>query len=814
MYKILLFVFGFLACSMHAFSQEKTNNDTTVAQTRQLGEIIVSTQKRLQSRIEVPVAVSALSGATLDKLNIRQYDELAQYIPGLQMQLQSPNNPSYVIRGITSDEGDTRTQHRVSIFQDGVSMSRSRGSVAELFDMERVEVMKGPQGTLFGRGAQIGAVHLIQHKPVNYLAGELSLGYGNYNQKIANGFINTPFNSKWANRFAFYYNQRDGFIENEAGGDLNGRNVIALRNILRFQPSESTTADLVLNYQHDNYPGTSFKSMQYAPPAGDTQFWSKAGLNPGKDLHIKRDVVGVSLLLNHRISSRWNLASITGYRNYDSDESFDADGTMAPVLWISELAKGNQFSQELRFNYEDKKKFSGFVGASFFHESASTDLPLRTNEQSLYVAAMPLISAAVSQQLMAAGFTGEQVGALVPLIFPPQPVLQNGVPNYVTNIPNISAILQGAGIPPAALPPAIQQLLAVISNAPLNTYHEEWSHDYGKNTAYELFADGTYKLTDKLSLTAGIRGSYERQMGGYQADSSKQPGALGILMGPYPNLLWQPTGAKLTVNKDYFSYVGRLALNYMFNANNNIYVSVSRGRRPGVIMVTATDTTFLQPEIVWSYEAGIKGRIAGGKLGYDLAMYYYDWSHFQSNAYELRDGSLTYVSRDAGKAHSLGLEASLQYNFLRNSSIFANWAYIDGKFNEKDEHGNQQELAGNTFRLTPKNSFSAGLDINQPIRSGSHAILYFRPAYTYKSKIYFDNNNRENLSQDAVGILNGALGLRWGAGKLRYDIGLFGKNILDTKFLIDAGNTGDAIGMPTFVAGNRRTYGLIVKVGF
>lgn len=779
----------------------------------ELGEVVVSTQKRAQSRIEVPITVSALSGITIDRLQVRQFDELAQYIPGLQMQLQSPNNPSYVIRGITSDEGDTRTQHRVSVFQDGISMSRSRGSVAELFDMERVEVIKGPQGTLFGRGAQIGAVHLIQNKPVNYLSGDLSLGYGNYNQKIATGFVNTPFaDDKWANRLAFYYNERDGFIKNTAGGRLNGRNVIALRDIIRYQPSSSTTADLILNYQHDNYPGTSFKSMSFAPPGGDTDANSTAGLDPGEELYIKRDVLGVSLLVNHTFSSRWALSSISGYRSYDSDESFDADGTVAPVLWISELAKGKQFSQELRFNYADEKKFSGFIGGSFFYEDASTDLPLRTNEQSLYPAVIPIIRAGVSQKLVAAGFPEAQVSAMVPVLFPERELIVNGAPQYVSKLPNVAATLQAMGVPMAALPADVQQLVGAISNAPLNSDHVEWSHDYGKNTAYEVFADGTYKFAPGWGLTAGIRGSYERQTGGYKADASAQPSMIGLLMGNYPNLLWKATPGKITESKNYFSYVGRLALNYMFNTNN-VYASVSRGRRPGVIMVMPEGTTFLQPEIVWSYEAGIKGRIAKSKLGYDFATYYYDWSHFQSNSYELSSGgSLVYLSKDAGKAHSLGLETSLQYYFIPNSHIFANWAYINGKFNDKDENGNMQEYAGNTFRLTPKNTFSAGVDLNVP--AGKTTTAYLRPSYSYKSKIYFDNENREHLRQDGVGLVNLNMGLRWNRKKIRYEINAFGKNVLDTKYIIDAGNTGDAIGMPTYIGGNRGTYGLQLRAGF
>lgn len=780
-----------------------------------LGEVTVSTQKRAQSRIEVPVAVSALSGVTLERFQVRQFDELAQYIPGLQMQLQSPNNPSYVIRGITSDEGDTRTQHRVSIFQDGVSMSRSRGSVAELFDMERVEVIKGPQGTLFGRGAQIGAVHLIQNKPVNYLSGDLTIGYGNYNQKIATGFINTPLGAdKWANRMAFYYNERDGFIRNTEGGRLNGRNVIALRDIIRYKPSDATTADLIVNYQHDNYPGTSFKSMSYAPAGGDTDPNSAASLDPGKDLHIKRDVLGLSLLVNHTLSANWTLSSISGYRSYDSDESFDADGTAAPILWISELAKGKQASQELRFNYDDKKRFSGFAGGSFFYENASTDLPLRTNEQSLYPAIIPMIRAGVAQQLATAGFPAEQVNALVPVLFPDQPLFVNGTPQYVSKLPDVAATLASAGIPAAALPQNIQQLIGAISNAPLNSNHVEWSHDYGRNTAWEIFADGTWKFLDGWAVTAGIRGSYERQTGGYKADASEQPGPIGILMGNYPNLLWKVTPGKLTESKDYFSYVGRLALNYMFNTNN-VYASLSRGRRPGVIMVLPEGTTFLQPEIVWSYETGIKGRVLGSKLGYDVAAYYYDWSHFQSNSYELSSGgSLVYVSKDAGKAHSLGFESSLQYYFIPGSHLFANWAFIDGKFNDEDENGNKQEYAGNTFRLTPKNTFSAGTDLNFPIGKEKNKEIYFRPSYTYRSKIYFDNANRPDLSEEGVGLVNLNTGIRWRHKRVHYEINAFGKNVFDKKYIIDAGNTGDAIGMPTYIGGSRGTYGIQLRAGF
>lgn len=316
-----------------------------------LNEVVVTTQKRTQSNIEVPAAVNALSGDNLLKLNVQQLDELSEFIPGMQMQLQSPNNPGYVIRGVTSDDGDSRSQPRVSVFQDGVSISRSRSSVVELFDLERIEVVKGPQGTLFGRGAEIGALQIIRHKPVNTFGAEATIGYGSHNQKLITGFINTPIvKDKLLNRFSFNYNDRDGFIKNLSGGDLNGKSVLSLRNSTRLFAGENTIADLVLDYQYDNYPGTSFKNGQYAPTGGDTDPNTMADLEKGKYLYIKRHVGGAALNINHRINSNWELSSITGFRAFDSDESFDADGTAAPLLWVSEIAKGTQLSQEFRFN--------------------------------------------------------------------------------------------------------------------------------------------------------------------------------------------------------------------------------------------------------------------------------------------------------------------------------------------------------------------------------------------------------------------------------------------------------------------------------
>jgi outer membrane receptor protein involved in Fe transport len=206
MKKVVFLVITGVATSLSVIAQtQMAVTDSADRSGIQLKEAVVSIQKRNQSSLEVPAAINALSGTDLIKLDVRQFDELSEYIPGMQMQLQSPNNPGYVIRGVTSDDG----------------------------------------------------------------------------------FINTPIvKDRLLNRFAFTYEDRDGFIKNLSGGDLNGKNTFALRNSTRLFAGENTLVDLVLDYQRDDYPGTSFKNGQYAPAGGDVSPNTMADLEQGKNLYI------------------------------------------------------------------------------------------------------------------------------------------------------------------------------------------------------------------------------------------------------------------------------------------------------------------------------------------------------------------------------------------------------------------------------------------------------------------------------------------------------------------------------------------------
>lgn len=204
-------------CSTAALAQasaQATQADTQAATSDD--EIVVTAQKREQRIEDVPVTVTALTGAKMAAIGVNSLSEVAAYIPGLQIQEQSANNPGFVIRGITSDNGSSQQGARVTLYYNGIDISRSRGAYQDLFDLSRIEVVKGPQATLFGTAAAVGAISVISAKPEPGVSGAINGSYGNFNRTQVSGFLNAG-NDVLAGRIAFAYKYRDGYVRNIAG---------------------------------------------------------------------------------------------------------------------------------------------------------------------------------------------------------------------------------------------------------------------------------------------------------------------------------------------------------------------------------------------------------------------------------------------------------------------------------------------------------------------------------------------------------------------------------------------------------------------
>lgn len=737
-------------------------------------EIIVTTQKREQNLRDVPVTVTSYTGRFLQDLNIDEFDEVSEITPGLIIQEQSPNNPAFVIRGITSDSGSAQIAPRVSIYLNGVDVSRSRGSHFELFDIERVEVAKGPQATLFGTASAIGAVSVISRKPEEEVSGEVQVGYGNFDNYLARGYL-TGGNQNVQGRIAFSYRKRDGFIENIAGDpgsqseggvvqpDLNGIERLGVRGSLRFTPNDNFIADLVLNYEENNDTGTSFKSGVFAPTGGATDPFSFAelgGAGPrseevlGDDeLGIDREVYDANLTMQWALNDNWTLTSVTGYREFDSVEVFDADGSQAIFAEFAEDATGDQFSQELRANY-DSDGISAFFGVNYFTEDGEQRVPFLTEEGTFLQCAAGVIPG-------------------LPCVAP------DGT---------IGSVTLSQGQPPIF-------------------YDAEFGNT-GSFDIYSAFADATVNLTDRLEVTAGLRFIYEERESGAFArlPNSVLTGAPLIAFGNVDT-----GGQVLTVEDDFDAFLPRFNLRYEINDDASVYATVAKGRRSNVIDVASTldengnavaDPTFIPAEIVWNYEAGFKARVLDNRVDLAASVFYQDYENFQVTI--LDPDGVTRPS-NAGTASNFGVEAEVRGQVNEFLQLFGNVAYIDASIDDDPENG---IFAGNRFRLQPEWSTAAGGLFSYPITDD---VKFFTNAtWTYRSDVFFEIENQQvaglDISENDVHLVNLRVG--FAATDDQWEVNFYANNLFDREYIIDAGNTGGAFGTPTFVAGPPRFYGV------
>lgn len=810
-------------------------------------ELVVTAQLVEQSPIEVPFALTAYSSAFLDRLDITEFDRLSQFVPGFEVQNQSPNNPGFVMRGITSDSGDAFTEPRVSVFQDGVSISKSRGSYVELFDMERIEIAKGPQSTLYGRGALIGAVNLVQAKAdpragYGYVRAEA----GNFGAYRADMTVNIPLADRVAVRVAGRFKERDGYIANLLGGeDFNGIKTEAVRASLRFE-QDAFTFDLIGNYQHDRGTGTSFKSIAFVPtdPAtgaiiGDTSRYSGAALAAnaafpeGSRLGLERDVYGVTGIANYALSETLSINAIGSYREFHNLEVFDPDGTSLPILTAAEDADGEQTMATLRLTYSDDR-LTAFVGGTYFKEDASTRVPLMFDER---LAFARLVDAQVPGVLAGGG------------LIPGRPANVPAPVSVLTNNAFIGNLLRASlGAAAPLLPvPAANAIAANFGPAYLESSTNSSSTD-----SFDLFGDVSYKLSPAFEIGGGIRFTHDSKTTGFSASVLNGRSLLGAFQGaalvppaslgayftalatpgvafapasaslPYFALFGQATpgnGSLVTQDLKDQGFTWRAFARYELSPEASIYGNYARGRRPEVLRVSppiaplglpagaANLPSFevLPAETVDSFEVGAKTLLANRALSLDAAVFYYKYSNFQT----VEQVGAIFVPVNAGEAESYGFEGQFRWRLSDWASLFGNYAWNHSRFRTGAREGNR-------FRLSPDHSAAFGATFTAP---AGPVKIDFTPSVTWQSKVFFDDDNDlpalqvDNLIpdtvqdeyQDGYALVDARAGIETADGRWRIEA--FVTNLFGQDYIKDAGNVGDSLGLPTFIAGPPRFYG-------
>lgn len=737
---------------------QQGNNDVYFTLDRDevaLEPVTVTSQQREQQLLDIPASITAVSQSMITSNNIRDLSHLAEFVPGLTIREQTPHRPNYVIRGLTSDEVSLSSQPRVSVYYNNTPVSRPSMASAELYDMERVEVLRGPQGTLFGRGAQAGVIHYVSKKAVAASEGYISAGMGDFRMKEFQTAVNgTLLPGKLFARASGIYTTRDGYVKNSFGGTLNGKNTIGGRISLRYLPFWNTRVDLVVNYQQDDLPGTAFMSKLLPNANGNTDiFQYEASLEQGKKLNNYRDLLGTSLEIKRFRNENNYLSSNTSMYTNHADSRWDGDGTAAPAIDMAENIDVKQFTQEVRYNFSMNSRTNGFAGVSYWREKVRQNYWFGPNEQYMSY-----------------------------LLF---------------GMPQLMLTTDGTPLPMAALPPDPQ--LGPLAGLPLPSNHTEENLSGATNQAFEAFADATLRITGRLSLTGGIRATHERfKVTNESRMIGETPSILGNLTGMGPNLFFKPVPEK-KVRKAWNALTYRANLKYDINENANIFAGYAKGRRPHVIQFnSAGNSEIMNEETLHSFDAGFKTAIAR-RLWADVTGFYQFFSDFQTNAWVDNN----YRVMDAGKATSYGVEGSLKVALLKNISLFGNYAWIHARFDSIDSQGNTQEYADNEFRLTPEHSYTAGINARLKLVRGFW--LFAVPSWSWKSHLWFEDANTPGLEQEAYGILNASAGFT--LDKAGVTVSLSGTNLLEEKYVISAGNTGSLFGVPTFIPGAPRMLG-------
>jgi len=775
---------------------------------RRLEVVTVTTQKQEQSLIDVPINVSVASQDLIDKLAADDIEDLANFIPGLQVQAQSLNAPTYSLRGVVADGGAPR----VAIFQNGVSIGTPGYATSiAIYDIERVEVVKGPQATLFGQGALIGGINYIQNRAsTEGNSGKLLIEGGDYSFVRGEGFYNLALTDNFAVRLAGQIKNVDGYVPNLANSpDLMGQDTTALRGAVRWDVTPAITADVFVNYQEDDSTGTQFTSG-FFPVNGAVDPFGPTAMNINADqvrdkLGNDREIFATTANLEFSLSDAWTLTSLTDYRDLSSSEAWDSDGAAFNLLQFYQAREGEAFSQEVRLNYDNGGKLTGFFGGNYLNYETRDSLTFATDEafaQSLF---LPQIAAG-------AGATVAQLRGLL---------MSQGVPG-AANIGSFSTPFQFSVV-------GLLQQGALI---PLNPAHAEQARSTDARTSYDVFGDLTYDLTDRLSLTGGLRYTVNEleassvgellrgnaALGGVRNAVTFAPGFLisAAQIGNPVNAAAEPDGA----------YTWRLNAAYRVSDSVNTWLSYGRGRRPEALSISGRNVSVVDAETLDNVEAGLFGRFFDDRVQMTSSVYYGQYENFQTSRFDPING--IFVVENSGNATQYGFEFDGQALVHDNIRLLGTYAYNFSEYDDEDSNGNALQFAGNRFRMSPEQSFSLAADITLDV--ASTGTLSITPSYVWKGQQFFEDDNgfdyiangsggfnrvRETFpdgtpvveEQGSYGLVN--LRLAFDSADERWGVFATGENLADEEYLIDVGNTGGAFGLHTIIRGRPQ----ILKAG-
>ncbi len=739
-----------------------------------IADIIVTAQKRSESLQVVPISVAAITGDAITDRAAVTLQGLQGVVPNVEIGnfSNTPNTAVFTIRGIGVIEPDPYAGNTVGIVSDGVPQYFSMGALLDLYDVDRIEVLRGPQGTLFGANTTGGVVNVVNTQPeLGVFKGKASLGYGNYNHFNGGVALNAPLGEFVAARLTVSHDQRKGWVTNVVdGSDMGKRNVTIFRGAVKFAPS--TDFDLTLTGEYDrarngapvvvagDLPGEAefvpagFRGMYVSPclPAGspcrapDKYFSANdgGGLGLVKDQSDMDTYRGVATM-NIRETAVGDITSITAYKNFKLFEFTDQDGTPVFLIDTRRQTKGWQFSQEVRSDIAVNDSIDLLVGGFYMKTHYDHFQHLRIE------------------------FGGG--------------VTYNSVLNTVTK----------------GFPGLFQRNLQDQDNHSVSG-----------------FAQTDIKLSDKLKFQAGLRYSYEKTEMLASTETSFAPGGVSTFDGTSPagvpntviGTVAPPLGRKSWNNVGW-----KLGLDYKPADDMLLYGYWARGFKSGGFtgrIGVPSDLGPYDPEKVDTFEVGYKADYLDNRLRTNFAAFYTNYRNIQLAQIYFIGTVQGNTILNAASSRIKGFEAEVIAVPVNGLTLTASIAHLSAKYKKflfLEPSGAATDLSGQRLQNAPKWSGALGFNYEFPI-GGMEGRLGAN--YTFASeKLLTSIKDVPRSRIQAQHLVNANVDVKVTDA---ITVGIWGTNIFDNRYINSVFDAPGTLGLVNYAP--PRQFGVSSKFVF
>lgn len=774
------------------------------------GEILVTAQRREQALQDVTASVVAIGADRLDEAQINNLQDLQTIVPSVNFG-NDFNQAKIFIRGVGANTSTTGNATGVALHVDGAVVSRAEAQLTSLFDLERVEVLRGPQGTLYGRNATGGSINLITAKPTRDFSGYARATYGNYNQLVTEAAISGPITDNILFRVAAKTENRDGFGENPVtGNDVDDLGRWMARAHLLFEFSDSI--DLLLTgeyFRQDDHSGAvhflreSFPGVPRLASLG-AGGWATNPRDLASETDVGTDTESYAFTGTFRadLTDELTFTNIANYRKFDSSLFQDLDlsavvnslQTNGQATTVQERRiDSEQYSNEVQFNYS-AEFVDLVVGGFYFHERQRPIDNVGLARRNGMASNIPLLQAAgidLAEAYELCGYSPDTVGGGSTIIAPKR----------------------------------------VCTKSNLGT--DAWALFGQANLSLGMFSDALDTVTLKLG-------------GRYSEETVESANPSIVIAGGGRGPVIRHTTASTYVERSFKDFTPELGLSWEATPDVMLYYTYSEGFKAGSGENASGSRTIVDPETVQNHEAGIKASLPGG-LSANLAVYTYDLEGAQlnktiaggptgyttifENAAETRakgfeldvfgritpefrvSGSVSYTDAEYRDFETLdpldprNVAAGTPYDPVTNPDPTAFGAPCDGDLDPATPTCEIQ-LAGNRVRNTPKWAWNLHAEYDVELDSGTVTLL---GDVSHKSRVFFSEYQREIESARAYTMVDASVIYRTLNDQL--SVQAWVKNLFDVDWPSStfALATGRLIGV-TYL--QPRTYGLTVGYNF